>query len=199
MAGAQIMPLPTPPIIGRIRHVSIGAVVRLQNPGDRTWHGLRPQYLGGDPPQASPDGFLPNDLAGLMNRPSPIAERVRATAARILAPLDPALRLTRPAPPELLTFDTRLTQEELRDLLSIMIQFYVRDASQDLMFPPPARVATVVLTEVVLYQRATEHPPLWPSGPIVSVETVVRANATEWLFGKLDAAVERVLARLIPL
>lgn len=78
-------------------------------------------------------------------------------------------------------------------MVSVTVQLYVRDISQDLMFPPPTRVASVMLTEIILYARATQQVPLWPRGPVVSVETVVRANATEWLFEKIDAGVTRAL------
>ncbi len=199
LANAQIMPLATPPMLDLPRHVFVGALVRLQNPGDRTWRGLRRQYFGSDSQQAAPDGLLPNDLDDPTERPSPIHQRVMAAATRILAPPDPALHPHARPRPQLQTGDKPMTQQELLDALRVTIQFYIRDASQDLMFAPSARVATVVLTEIVLYQGRALEPTLWPSGPIVSVETVVRANATEWLFAKLDAAVERALARLVPL
>lgn len=197
MARAQIMPQPMPFWSDPVRHVYVGATVRLQNAGDRTWRGLRRQYTGGDPEQAQPDGLLPNDLDGSHGRRSPIDERVQAAASRILRPPDAALHSSTRPRPQLGTGDGQITQQEFSDALFVSIQLYIRDASQDLMFPPPARVATVVLTEVILYHRRTQYPTVWPRGPIVSVETVVRANATEWLFGKLDAAVERALARFV--
>ena len=187
---------PTPDWLTPCRHVTIGAPVRLQNPGDRVWHGLRREYYGGDPPQASPDGLLRNDLDGAMGQPSPIDQRVMAAAARILATPDPAFRQFASPRPQLLTSDMRLTGQERADMLVVFVQLFIRDISQDLIFPPPARVASVMLTEIDLYRRAAQRPEVWPRGPLVSVETVVRADATEWLFGKLDAAVARALERL---
>jgi hypothetical protein len=131
-----------------------------------------------------------------MDQPSPINQRVLAAAARILAPPDPAFRQFASPRPQLLTTGMRLTEEESRDMLVVFIQLFIRDISQDLIFPPPARVASVMLTEIDLYRRATKRPEVWPRGPLVSVDTVVRADATAWLFGKLDAAVARALERL---
>jgi hypothetical protein len=195
-ARAQIMPRPTPDAvwITNVRHISIGATVRVQNPGDRVWHGLRRQYVSGDPPQASSDGLIQNDIDGDPNRPSLVNQRVQAMASRVLAPV-PARRVYAGPRPQLLTTDMRLTEEELQDMLYLTVQFFIRDISQDLIVPPPARVASVMLTEIVLYQRPTQRLPIWPSGPVVSVETVVRAHATEWMLERLDATVARVLER----
>ncbi|WP_230165408.1 hypothetical protein [Roseomonas sp. CECT 9278] len=194
-ADAQIMGAPGPLVLwlDGVRHISVSARVQVQDAGDRGWHGLRPEIVSGDPPQARADGLIRNDLAGDFSRPSVIDQRARALGQTLLSvPRSPSSIRSAPRPVPL-PFDVLLPRAERDNALRIEIQFYIRDISQDLIVPPPARVATVLLTEVILYRRHSQTPPLWPSGPSVSVETVVRSGATAWMFEKLDAAVTRVL------
>lgn len=87
-----------------------------------------------------------------------------------------------------------MTREELdNNVLAVGIQFHIRDLGEDLIFPPPGRVASVMLTEILLYRRPGLRPAEWYVGPRLTVHTVVRSHATEWLMGELDAAVTRVL------
>ena len=154
--------------------------------------------MGGDPPQAAPDGLLPNDLD---EPPSSIGARVDAAVDRALAVASQNGRhRTRPLPNRLgsISNNRAMTREERdNELLSIGILFYIRDLTQDLIFPPPARVATVMLTEILLYRRPSLRPTEWYVGPRVTVQTVVRSQATDWLMQELDTTVTRILSPFI--
>ncbi|BDG71575.1 hypothetical protein Rmf_15040 [Roseomonas fluvialis] len=137
--------------------------------------------------------MIRNDLDVRDTGPSVLQQRVCELTERLLAqPRPPGSVLTGPNP-EPYRWHPMMSEEERDAAVSIQVQFYLRDISQDLVFPPPTRVATVTLTEIVRYFRRIGRPSHWVSGPDVSVETVVRSSATTWVLGRLDAAVTRTL------
>lgn len=196
-AQAQLMVPPVPPggwLTEGVRFVAIGPHVRVQDRASGGWRGLRPPTMGGDPEQAAPDSLLPNDLD---DRPSQLSARVDTAVDRLLGdPPEYDRPRIRPTPVRLGSrlADKPMAREELdNNLLRVAIQFYIRDLSQDSMFPPPGRVANVMLAEILRYSRTGLRPAEWYVGPRVTVHTVVRSQATEWLLEELDAAVTRVL------
>lgn len=194
-AQAQILGSPGPHLLWLegIRHVSIAAQVLVQDTGDRGWRGLRRAVTGGDYPQASATGLIRNDIAGDGVSPAPIDIRVTGTSERLLTGPRSTWRTGPIGPPELYRGDRRMSQAERDARVSIFVQFYIRDISQDLVFPPPSSVASVMLTEIIRYDRPGKNPPSWVLGPVVTVETVVRSGATDWMFARLDATVGRAL------
>jgi hypothetical protein len=194
-ARAQIVSPGIPQLwLEGVRFVYLDARILVQNTGDRAWRALRPPAISGDWPQASPDGLIRNDLdvrdAG---QPSMLQQRMTALTERLLAQPRPAWSSRTVPNPAPYRWHPPMSQEERDAAVSIGVQFYLRDISQDLVFPPPTRVASVMLTEIVSYVRRVRTPSHWVSGPEVSVETVLRSNATAWMLGRLDSAVTRTL------
>jgi hypothetical protein len=177
-----------------VRFVSLEARILVQDTGDRYWRALRPPGISGDWPQASPNGLIRNDLdVQDPGHPSMLRQRVQALTERLLAQPPPAWSSRSVPNPAPYRWHPLMSQQERDATVSIQVQFYLRDISQDLVFPPPARVASVMLTEIVRYVRSNRLPSHWVSGPEVTVETVARSTATTWLLERLDATVTRTL------
>ncbi|MGG5819865.1 hypothetical protein [Falsiroseomonas sp. HW251] len=182
-----------------VRHLLIGASMLVSDGNDQNWRGLAPQLMSGRPPQALAGGLFPNDLDGDPTtsppKPSLIDTRVGEFARRLLESSERrSPSAMRPRLLRGLSDIQSVQQSDLDDAMNVVVQLYIRDISDDLLTPPPRRVASVLLVRIISYRRRTTSPDYWASGPSVSVDTVVRSDSTAWLLAKVDAGVADALS-----
>lgn len=173
--------------------LSLGFLVYQQDSATDKWQILRPPAAGGDPSQAPPSGLLPNDLDV---PPSPLNAHANATADRLL---ETARRNASRRGPAVTNIGSdkasiRLSMQELENhRLSIVIVFFLRDLSNDVRSAANSSDAMTVLMEVTRYTRGLSPGSSVYVGPRMTVHTVQRSSASDWLLRRIDDAVERAL------